>query len=90
MADRITERRRYAKTAAKFARIETLREQGEHKTIRKASDTWTKRERRNPGDLHKPQDPKPYKDAGCVPTQPTGLQRKGAPVRVKGAACTRT
>ena len=44
MADRETERRRYAKTAAKFAKLQALHEVGAPaKEKRKLSDNWQNR-----------------------------------------------
>jgi len=81
MADRITERRRYAKTAAKFARLEGMREAGAPaRDIRKTSDVWVNRSTGNPGSMHKP-DQRPRKDCPA----PTAFQPKPMQ-RARGAA----
>lgn len=54
MADRETERRRYKKTAAKFAKLQAMFEEGASKgERRKMSDTWTKRRSTNVTGFHK-------------------------------------
>lgn len=83
MADRETHRRRYKKTAAKFAKIQALFDEGAPaKDKRKMSDTWTKRSNGNPGDLHKPRQNK-GRDAGCA--QPATLKPSGTFKRVQHA-----
>lgn len=75
MADRITERRRYAKTAAKFAKLQALNElqdagdRDARKAKKRMQDTWTNRNGRNPGELHKPA-AKRHRDAGVVADAP--------------------
>lgn len=64
MADRETERRRYKKTAAKFAKLQALFEAGAPTADRrKMSDTWVKRQNNNATGMHKPGD-KQGRDAG--------------------------
>lgn len=54
MADRETHRRRYAKTAAKFEKLQALHNAGAPaKDKRKMSDTWTKRTPTNVTGFHK-------------------------------------
>jgi len=81
MADRITERRRYEKTAAKFAKLAALDAVGATKEKRKMSDTWQKRGGDTTGDLHKPERKRKPRDAGVsagvsVP-KGTGQFKKG-------------
>ena len=47
MADRETERRKYKKTAAKFAKLAALDAAGATKERRAMSNTWTKRGGKN-------------------------------------------
>lgn len=83
MADRTTHRREAKKARAKFDKLSALFNEGAPARERvRMSDTWVKRSRANPGDMHKGK-PNKGRDAGCA--QPATLKPSGTFKRVQHA-----
>lgn len=82
MADRETERRRYAKTAAKFAKLQALHDTGAPvKEKRKLSENWQNRRSGHGAEFRVGSVGK--RDAGCA--QPATLKPSGTFKRVQHA-----